>query len=104
EVHDDDGERRVDREAKSGRAVAPLQRPAGCCSEGGDRWLARSFALLQAEVTWAQLVHQFENAPAAARHAGEGVVRHHHRQTGLFRGSLSMSRSSAPPPVSTMPR
>src|SRR5438105_10573821 len=37
-------------------------------------------ALLKTEVTGAQLVHQLENAPATARHAGQGVVRHHDRE------------------------
>ena len=32
--------------------------------------------LLETEVTGAQLVHQLENAPATARHAGERVIRH----------------------------
>src|SRR5436190_12042750 len=37
-------------------------------------------ALLKTEVTGAQLVHQLENAPATARHTGQGVVRHHDRE------------------------
>src|SRR5437763_4395957 len=45
-------------------------------------------ALLETEVTGAQLVHQLENAPATARHAGERVIRHDDGQTGLFREEL----------------
>src|SRR5437879_7127882 len=41
-------------------------------------------ALLKTEVPGAQLVHQLENAPATARHTGQGVVRHHDREPGLL--------------------
>src|SRR5438046_1997212 len=37
-------------------------------------------ALLKTEVPGAQLVHQLENAPATARHTGQGVVRHYDRE------------------------
>src|ERR1700726_3346247 len=43
---------------------------------------ARAFlALLKTEVSRAELVHQLENAPATAGHAGQGVIRHHDRET-----------------------
>src|ERR1700730_8321666 len=46
---------------------------------------ARAFlALLKAEMSRAQLIHQLENAPATACHAGQGVIRHHHRETRLL--------------------
>src|SRR2546430_12251302 len=41
-------------------------------------------ALLKTEVSGAQLVHQLENAPATACHAGQGVVRHHDREPRLL--------------------
>src|ERR1700719_4930125 len=41
-------------------------------------------ALLKAEVSRAQLVHQLENAPATAGHAGQRVIRHHDREPGLL--------------------
>src|SRR5437879_5691021 len=44
--------------------------------------------LLKTEVTGAQLVHQLENPPTAACHAGERVIRHYDGETGLFREEL----------------
>src|SRR5882762_2174468 len=41
-------------------------------------------ALLKAEVSRPQLVHQLENAPATAGHAGQRVIRHHDRQPRLL--------------------
>src|SRR2546430_14324025 len=41
-------------------------------------------ALLKTEVSRAQLVHQLENAPATACHAGQGVIRHHDREPRLL--------------------
>src|ERR1700730_12436619 len=41
-------------------------------------------ALLKTEVSRAQLVHQLENAPATAGHAGQRVIRHHDREPGLL--------------------
>src|ERR1700674_588048 len=46
---------------------------------------ARAFlALLKAEVSRAQFVHQLENAPATACHARQGVIRHDDRQAGFL--------------------
>src|SRR5262249_13246498 len=45
-------------------------------------------ALLETEVTGAQLVHQFENAPTTACDAGQWVIRYDDGQTGLFREQL----------------
>src|SRR3954468_2402135 len=47
-----------------------------------------SVALLETEVTGAQLVHQLENAPSAACDAGERVIRYDDGQAGLFREQL----------------
>src|ERR1700735_223579 len=44
----------------------------------------RRAGLLESEVTGAHSVHQLENPAAAARDAGERIVRHDDRQAGLF--------------------
>src|SRR5579862_5070624 len=43
---------------------------------------------LQSEVTGAELVHEFEDAAAAARHAGEWIVGDYHREAGFFHQQL----------------
>src|SRR5260370_17115232 len=73
-------------------------------------------ALLKAELSRAQLVHQLENAPATAGHAGQRVIRHHDRQPRLLGEQLvdvAQHRPPAanphappphlPPPLRTLP-
>src|SRR3977135_764203 len=43
---------------------------------------------LQSEVTWAHLVHKFEDPATTARHAGERIVGDDHRESGLLHQEL----------------
>src|SRR5882757_9514193 len=65
---------------------------------GNARTGSGSLALLQSENARPVLLGELEDPAAAARHAGERVIRDHHRQSGFFHQQLidvSQQRAAA---------